>query len=627
MTAPGGVGLYSIGVRGLGVPQLLQWAAGEGVPFVHLRGGPRGVDLVEQGPDVLAQWRRAAQRWAPVTGVTADLDLTDLFAPFEPERARARAELERLSAAAAELGAGWVRLLGRAVPKGPLLEAMLGAEFPQTVVPLLVELHHPDWLAPETLDALEEMLGRWPRLRLLADTTQLAAARPAAGGDADADAALERVLGFTQVLHLSDDGTGLDPEGRELVAERARRRIADGRPMEVAVEWTGQPRTPQACLSRYRNACRLWAQRADPPLAGHRVFTRSRQVTGGVALDPQVQPELAAVLAGAYNLTGVELERLPVGQVTVNYRARIGDQVLFVKHYQDDTDLGAEQAAVDQTQLAGLYQVPVATPRASTDGDTVVRQNGIAVSVWDWVPGTVVENGLNPAQQRAAGHVLGRIHTAFADHPAGSGPSARLKKWMNPDLDKLDATTGKLLGIAGERAQRDAFDEQALRTLAERRAVLPRIPELLAGLPALTTQVLHGDYSAVNLLFQGDELTAVLDFLPPDPFLIAYELGRIAFDPRTVVLDEDWIAAGANLAGAYLQTNPNLPAADVTACARVALLQLLTSLYGVKQHYLSPGLIQEDLDQFWLLRHAAATRLLENLDDVEHALTQAAHHR
>ncbi|MCM2431089.1 phosphotransferase enzyme family protein [Streptomyces sp. RKAG337] len=347
-------------------------------------------------------------------------------------------------------------------------------------------------------------------------------------------------------------------------------------------------------------------------------------------MDPKAQPDLTAVLASAYGLHGAVLERLPVGQVTVNYRAHVGngDQVLFVKHYQgSESDLGAEQAAVDQTQLAGLHQVPVASVRPSVNGDTVVRQDGIAVSVWEWVPGTVVEDGLNPAQQRAAGTTLGRIHTAFADHPAGSGPSAKLEKWLRPDIDKLEATAVKLLGIAGERAQRDAFDEQALRTLAERRAVLHRIPELLDGLPPLTTQVLHGDYSAVNLLFQGDELTAVLDFLPPDPFLVAYELGRIAFDPRTVVLDEGWIAAGVNLVGAYLETNPLVPAADVTACARVALLQLMTSLYGVKQHYLKPGLLQEDLDQFWLLRHAAAQRLLAGLGEVESALARAAHHR
>jgi Phosphotransferase enzyme family len=342
--------------------------------------------------------------------------------------------------------------------------------------------------------------------------------------------------------------------------------------------------------------------------------------------DPQ-RPDLGAVLADAYDLHDAVLERLPVGQVTVNYRVQAGDHLLFVKHYQGETDLAAEQAAIRQTQQAGRHQVPVATVRPSLAGDTVVQQHNITVSVWDWVPGAIVDDGFNPAQQHAAGTALGRIHTAFADHPATSRPSPRLEKWLHPDIAGLESTITKLLGIAGEQAQPAAFDEEALRTLAERKQVLHRIPELLDGLPPLTVQVLHGDYSAVNLLFQGDELTAVLDFLPPDPFLVAYELGRIAFDPRTVVLDEDWIASAVTLIGAYLQTNPHLPAADVTACARAALLQLMTSLYGVKQHYLKPGLLQDDLDRFWLLRHAAAERLLEGLGDAESALAEAAHHR
>ncbi|WP_035803591.1 phosphotransferase enzyme family protein [Kitasatospora mediocidica] len=342
--------------------------------------------------------------------------------------------------------------------------------------------------------------------------------------------------------------------------------------------------------------------------------------------DPRVQPAPSTVLARAYGLPGAVLERLPVGQVTVNYRARVADTVLFVKQYPGGGgDLERERQAVEQSRLAGLHQVPVASVRPSTDGQSVVERDGVALSVWEWVPGAIVDGAFNRAQQRAAGAALGRIHTAFADHPAGRGPSAKLARWLHPDLGHLDATVGKLLAVAGERARPDAFDAQALRTLAERRAVLHHVPALLAGLPPLTCQVLHGDYSAVNLLFRGDELTAVLDFLPPDPFAVAYELGRIAFDPRTVVLDQDWIASGVNLVRAYLETGPRLPAADVTACARVALLQLLTSLYGVKQHYLAPGLLQDDLDRFWLLRHAAAQRLLERLGEVESALAEAAH--
>ncbi|MDQ2877239.1 MAG: hypothetical protein M3Y33_21485 [Actinomycetota bacterium] len=75
-----------------------------------------------------------------------------------------------------------------------------------------------------------------------------------------------------------------------------------------------------------------------------------------------------------------------------------------------------------------------------------------------------------------------------------------------------------------------------------------------------------------------------------------------------------------------MQANPGVTAADIRACARVALPQLLGSLYGVKQHYLKPGLFQDDLDEFWLLRHRAAGILLSRLADTDallHALTAA----
>ncbi len=68
---------------------------------------------------------------------------------------------------------------------------------------------------------------------------------------------------------------------------------------------------------------------------------------------------------------------------------------------------------------------------------------------------------------------------------------------------------------------------------------------------------------------------------------------------------------------AYREANPAAPPDAIACSARVALIQLLTSLYGVKQHYLSPGLLQQDLDQFWLARHRAAKRLLEHLPDIE----------
>ncbi|EFG03870.1 phosphotransferase enzyme family protein [Streptomyces clavuligerus] len=342
---------------------------------------------------------------------------------------------------------------------------------------------------------------------------------------------------------------------------------------------------------------------------------------------PDPATELGALLETAYDLDGVRLTRLPAGQNTINYRADDAGGVLFVKHYLPGTDLAAEREAIGQSRLAGEHGVPVAVPRPTRTGGTIATTDQLAVSVWEWMPGRTVEDGLTPGQQEAAGRTLGLLHTAFADHPAAAGgESRRLAKWRTTDpAAKATATVDQLLDSIADRPTPDSFDTEAVRTLTERRAALGHLPGLIAGLPdGMTTQVLHGDYSAVNLHFDGDTLTGVLDFLPPAPELIAYELGRIAFDPRTVVHDPDWIGAGVRLVDAYRRANPHHTAADTTGCARIALIQLTTSLYGVKDHYLKPGLLQDDLDAFWLLRHEAATRLLDQLPDVEQALAEAA---
>lgn len=332
---------------------------------------------------------------------------------------------------------------------------------------------------------------------------------------------------------------------------------------------------------------------------------------------------VSALLADAYDLTADRVERLPIGQGTVNYRASIGGVAMFVKSYLPDTDLEAERAGIELSAMAGTAGVPVARVLTSAAGNLIAAgRSGTAISVWEFVDGQTIQTGLNAAQLAATGAALGQIHRTFAQLPASSGPAPQVLEWMGFDPTDSQATIDRILAIIADRAEPDTFDEAAETTLRERRADVGRIPALIAELPTLTAQVLHGDYSILNLMFNGDTLAAVVDFSPPDPFLIAYELGRIAFDPGSVTGRDDWIDAAATVIDGYLDTNPDVAPNDIHACARVAMIQLLTSLYGVKNHYLKAGLLQADLDAFWLLRHGAARRLLNNLDDIEARLHQ-----
>ncbi|MFJ4689478.1 AP endonuclease [Streptomyces sp. NPDC088789] len=196
---------------------------------------------------MLDAWAYAAAEAAvPVTGVTADLDLTDLLNPDPAVRNPARGELGRLADAAVRLGARWVRLLAAHPPNTPV--AWAGRTLPAVAVPLLAELHHPAWLTPTPYAALRPLLDSG--LGLLADTAQLAPALPTV----EDEAVLARVFGAVRVLHLSDPGTGLAGPGSQSVTARVLARIRAGHPVETAFEWTGHPRTPAACLARYRHA-------------------------------------------------------------------------------------------------------------------------------------------------------------------------------------------------------------------------------------------------------------------------------------------------------------------------------------------------------------------------------------
>jgi Ser/Thr protein kinase RdoA (MazF antagonist) len=340
----------------------------------------------------------------------------------------------------------------------------------------------------------------------------------------------------------------------------------------------------------------------------------------------QETERIASVLSERYGLRPREVVRLPIGEGTANYRAACADRTVFVKQYGSDADLVAEAAATLMSRIAGGQGVPVPSVVPNRNGEAIDLEG--ALSVWEWVPGTVVRDRPTESQYHDVGAALGRIHRAFADLPGSDGPAPHVQRWrrrMDPrDLvlrvDQLrDIVTIRLASGAG-----DAFDELAATTLDERRAAVDRLPGLLAKLPDLTTQFLHGDYTFVNVLFDGARLVAVTDFRPPDPFLVAYELGRVAFSPNAIVTDPDWLGGARTLVLGYLDTGPGIRADDVRACARVALLQLLRSLYGVKEHYLRPSLFQDELDRFWLHRHRSVTVLLEHLDDIETMLAQLA---
>ncbi len=259
---PTDVGLYSIGIRGIEMEDLLAFATTHQVPFLHLRGGPRGFDLARRDTSTLDEWARCSHASVPITLVTADLELVDFARPDTQAYRQATAALDRLGHAAAVLGARAVRLLARRVVDQPL---WADVAVPNLVARYglitLVELHDPEWFTANTTASTVAHLDRAPWLALLIDTAQVHHAWLRSDNPASLARNVSALVPHTRAVHVSDSGDGLTGTGHRVVAQ-AFANLDAGDAVEIAFEWTGADRSPQSCLTRYHHAVAWW--RSNP---------------------------------------------------------------------------------------------------------------------------------------------------------------------------------------------------------------------------------------------------------------------------------------------------------------------------------------------------------------------------
>lgn len=77
---------------------------------------------------------------------------------------------------------------------------------------------------------------------------------------------------------------------------------------------------------------------------------------------------------------------------------------------------------------------------------------------------------------------------------------------------------------------------------------------------------MHGDLAAPNVLFNGDEVAAVIDFRPPKARPVAWEVSRLACTPRTVLGGAEWLRGLRGFVAAYRDVHPDARADDLVAC-------------------------------------------------------------
>lgn len=327
------------------------------------------------------------------------------------------------------------------------------------------------------------------------------------------------------------------------------------------------------------------------------------------------QQRLVAALNASYGIEVVSIDRIDAGTATDNYVAS-GPEVRrwFVKVYRDAHTLPAERDAIELATFARAGGVPVPAVHRTLDGELATTlSTGSAVSLWDYVDDAVTaEGGLRGVRWTAVGTVLGRLHRCLAEHPAATPskrPATRLR-----DLDQAGSNFDWLIAQYRARGELNEFEVWALQALQHRRALLPAIADMLEALPDLTTQIVHGDLASPNLLLRGDRVAAIIDFQPPRPRFVSWEIARIACDPRTVMSSDEWKVRLPDLLASYQAANPSVALDDLASTVAVGCAYTVSSSYPLAEPIHHPAKVTPTLQVYARARHDAALRMLSELD-------------
>ncbi|HEX2660039.1 MAG TPA: phosphotransferase, partial [Polyangia bacterium] len=186
---------------------------------------------------------------------------------------------------------------------------------------------------------------------------------------------------------------------------------------------------------------------------------------------------------------------IAVGTVNTNLRVQTARGPRFLRINEGKTldDVVREAAIVAFVEERG---VPTPAPAVSTRGEPFARWAGQFASLFPWRAGrTLVRPEVTPAHAAQAGTALAKLHRAgeaFPDHRPG--------RYEPDEIDRRLVRIEPAAGVDAAVASALAILRPELLTLARERR-----PDVPIGL-------IHGDLFIDNVLYDGPELAALLDF-------------------------------------------------------------------------------------------------------------------
>lgn len=230
-----------------------------------------------------------------------------------------------------------------------------------------------------------------------------------------------------------------------------------------------------------------------------------------MAVFTPVSDDQARAFVAGYPALGdfVSLHAIAEGVQNTNYRLETTAGRFVLTLFEQWTETEALPFCLGFTDHLADKGFPAARPVRTHDGGWVGELNGKAAAVVGWLQGAWIRD-LSLKNQRAGGATLARLHLAMQDFP------------------------GTRLNPVGPVQWRELADASATEAKGEDRAILDKVESALARLGSPWPDrpdadeppqgAIHADYFPDNVLFDGDEVSGVIDFYFGCTGPLAYDL-------------------------------------------------------------------------------------------------------
>ena len=307
---------------------------------------------------------------------------------------------------------------------------------------------------------------------------------------------------------------------------------------------------------------------------------------------------ISDLLLNHYGISLLSVNKLKLGTANC-FQVYDGNKYYFLKEFQSDI---LEDEVVREAKLLEYLsgaEFPVSRFYKTVHNEFVIKYQDHILCLEEYIEGhTYGYNDLPPKLLPKVGRMLGKLHQALKDYPL---PIGMAEPWLNSiSAESVIAKYEELIQLAESKANADKLP-QLMDDFQYKKELAVRCEDYKKYYNGITYCATHGDFQGCQLIWERDEIKAVIDFSAAACLPVTWEIMRSFVQSSGLCRNSATIDIPSlcEYVREYMKYSP-LTKNDMLAMPYVYLFQLAQSRYGYPQYLLNT----DSEDREGLLRFA-----------------------